>query len=313
MDQLGGKSTSPQPGITATNALTSTELTVLLLIGAGHSVSEIAGLLRIGPRCVESHKRHLYRKLGVGSQIHAVSRGISLGLFDLPENTEDGHRRRPEHGRAELVVVHARPDGACLELVVALLERGTAFVLTRTSDVTDDPGIRRHRGPLTVLLVDPLPQDWRLSMRLCAPSVIVQSAVPDLDTVTDALRLGARALICVTDVRRELDMVLRLVARGYCFVMTSSYLGHRLSAPAERLPRAPELTSRERDILGSIASGHTVRQTARLLGITSKTVENTQARLFRKLGTRNRPETLVIAYQLGVSLGAWEAKGEAVL
>jgi DNA-binding CsgD family transcriptional regulator len=107
-------------------------------------------------------------------------------------------------------------------------------------------------------------------------------------------------------------MVLRLVARGYCFVMTSSYLGHRLPAPAERLPRVPELTSRERDILGSIASGHTVRQTARLLGITSKTVENTQARLFRKLGTRNRPETLVIAYQLGVSLGAWEAKGEAV-
>jgi len=58
---------------------------------------------------------------------------------------------------------------------------------------------------------------------------------------------------------------------------------------------APELTARERDILSSIACGHTIRQTARALGIAAKTVENTQARLFRKLGTRNRAETLAIA------------------
>jgi two-component system, NarL family, nitrate/nitrite response regulator NarL len=63
---------------------------------------------------------------------------------------------------------------------------------------------------------------------------------------------------------------------------------------------APQLTARERDILGSIASGHTVRQTARSLGIATKTVENTQARLFRKLGTHNRPETLIAAYRLGL-------------
>jgi DNA-binding NarL/FixJ family response regulator len=63
---------------------------------------------------------------------------------------------------------------------------------------------------------------------------------------------------------------------------------------------APELTARERDILSSIACGHTVRQTARALGIATKTVENTQARLFRKLGTHNRPETLIAAYRLGL-------------
>ena len=50
--------------------------------------------------------------------------------------------------------------------------------------------------------------------------------------------------------------------------------------------RFPELTPREYDILHSIAMGHTVRQTARLLDIAAKTVENTQARLFLKLGAR---------------------------
>ncbi|MGW0811132.1 LuxR C-terminal-related transcriptional regulator [Nonomuraea sp. NPDC002799] len=299
MEPIGSSTAPTEPD---TVELTSAELTVLLLIGSGHSVSEIARLMKLGPRCVESRKRSIYRKLGVGSQVHAVARGIALGLFDLPRIADDGHRLRPERGHAELVVVRAQPNRACLELSLALLERGTPFVLTRTSEVSGDPGIRRHRGPLTVLLVDPVPQDWRLPARLCAPFVIVRSAGPDLATVIDAIRRGARALVCVTDVRRELDTVLTLVARGYCFVMTSSYLGERRAGPVDLLPSIPVLTSRERDILDSIASGHTVRQTARRLGITAKTVENTQARLFRKLGARNRPETLVNAYQLGVAL-----------
>jgi NADH-quinone oxidoreductase subunit M len=62
----------------------------------------------------------------------------------------------------------------------------------------------------------------------------------------------------------------------------------------------PDLTARERDILTSIADGHTVRQTARALGIAAKTVENTQARLFRKLGARNRPGALAAAHALGL-------------
>lgn len=59
----------------------------------------------------------------------------------------------------------------------------------------------------------------------------------------------------------------------------------------------PDLTTREREILGHIADGHTTRQTARALGIAAKTVENTQARLYRKLRTHNRVETLTVAYR----------------
>jgi DNA-binding CsgD family transcriptional regulator len=65
-------------------------------------------------------------------------------------------------------------------------------------------------------------------------------------------------------------------------------------------PTAPKLTARERDILDLIALGNTIRQTARALGIAAKTVENTQARLFRKLGARNRAETLTIAERWGL-------------
>jgi DNA-binding CsgD family transcriptional regulator len=67
-----------------------------------------------------------------------------------------------------------------------------------------------------------------------------------------------------------------------------------------RVGGRPSLTSREGDILRSIAVGHSVRETARSLGIAVKTVENTQARLFRKLDARNRAGALTSAHALGL-------------
>lgn len=73
------------------------------------------------------------------------------------------------------------------------------------------------------------------------------------------------------------------------------------AAPDRPSVRLPQLTPREADILSSIVLGHTVRQTARLLTIAEKTVENIQTRLFLKLGTRNRAEAIAAAYSLGLS------------
>lgn len=62
----------------------------------------------------------------------------------------------------------------------------------------------------------------------------------------------------------------------------------------------PELTARESDILQSAARGCSIRQTARALGISPKTVETIQTRLFRKLGVRNRAAALAVADAFGL-------------
>ncbi|SDZ44298.1 DNA-binding response regulator, NarL/FixJ family, contains REC and HTH domains [Amycolatopsis xylanica] len=59
-----------------------------------------------------------------------------------------------------------------------------------------------------------------------------------------------------------------------------------------------ELTPRERDILVSISSGRTTRQTASELGISSRTVENLQGNLFRKLRVHSRTAAFVAAHDL---------------
>lgn len=152
-----------------------------------------------------------------------------------------------------------------------------------------------------VVLIDPGPADWRIVDAVGAPSLLVLFHEPDLSEIADALLRGMRSMVRGNDVGANLAAVVALVAQGY-FAMPTEHLDDLvrwLGLPGERAA-VPELTTREADILGSIALGHTVRQTARSLGIAVKTVENTQARLFRKLGAHNRSGALTIAYRMGL-------------
>ena len=60
------------------------------------------------------------------------------------------------------------------------------------------------------------------------------------------------------------------------------------------------LTPREREILLHIGHGHAMKQTAHLLGISVRTVENLQSNLFRKLRVHDRTSALSTAYDLGL-------------
>lgn len=253
-------------------------------------------MLELRPRTVENHKRHIYEKLGVCSQSHAVALAISLGLLDVPG------RRRPglDAGDPPLGLVRGRAGQCRDDVLASLVTHGLSFVLVDRYGRPDDAHWQRwHRGPVAVVLVDPESADWALPTALEAPTVVVRSGVRDQTAVVDALSRGASGLVFAADVATALGPVLRIVARGL-FAMSGVYAESLAKWALARAASAPELTARERDILRSIASGHTIRQTARVLGIAAKTVEATQARLFRKLGARNRTETLTIADRWGL-------------
>jgi len=282
---------------TLTDTLTARELAVLSLIASGHSAQQIATLLRLTPATVENHKRRIYQKFGVSSQSQAVSRAIALGLFDAPRKHGT---RAAAWSDPELVVVHARPGAPVGEVTEALLGSGLPFVVTREPDLSEDHWVRWHRGRFIAVLVDPLPTDWQVSVRIHAPVVVVPTSWPQPAMVMDAMRRGANALVWLDDVPEHLCAALTMLTRGY-FVMNVAYLDVLDDMGTAGNPiHLPELSPREREILDSIVMGHTVRQTARLLGIAVKTVENTQARLFRKLAARNRPEAMTNAYRLGL-------------
>ena len=133
--------------------------------------------------------------------------------------------------------------------------------------------------------------------------VVVADIEPNDEDVADLVMAGADAVVNLTATPQELASVVRVVAAG------GSVIAPRPARRVTELARAsqlglgsdrPPLTSREIDILRCIGLGQSVKETAGTLGITPKTVENLQSRLFRKLDVRNRAQAFAQAHALGM-------------
>jgi two-component system, NarL family, nitrate/nitrite response regulator NarL len=287
--------------------LTDRELEIVVLTSSGQSVTEIAGLLGISPLTVENLKRRVYAKLDVNSSLHAAARAASLGM--LERRPAPAARGRPSAGGDSVVltVVSGQCCPALDEVVAALVASPLPFVLLQgPGPVAGTHWARWHRGPIVVVLVDPTPAEWDVAAELGVPAILVHSKPLDPPELAEALACGASALVAADRVDDHFLSVLRMVSQGYLVVdsmpMRSLIGGVRARWDARESGPLdlPDLTARESDILRSLARGHSIRQTARVLGIAPKTVENIQTRLFRKLGVRNRSGALAVADALGL-------------
>jgi two-component system, NarL family, response regulator NreC len=61
--------------------LTPREIEVLRLIALGHTSAEIAGMLRISARTVESHRARIHNKLGLATRAELVRYALGRGLL----------------------------------------------------------------------------------------------------------------------------------------------------------------------------------------------------------------------------------------
>jgi DNA-binding NarL/FixJ family response regulator len=271
--------------------LTPREMMIVFLLGAGRTTAEIAALLGSRPRTVENRKRHIYDKLGVGSEGQAVAMAVRLGL--IPSGRQ---RSAGEPGRPALIVLMGPASEDRDEIAQVLVRERIPFVTVVQSDgLTRDDWVMSHQGSLVVVLVDPTEQDWLVANPLRAPVVeICSHDVSERLAVVGAMARKAGGLVAKADAAACLSPALAATAQGMLVVSRRYATALMRWAPAPS-SAAPRLTARERDILDAIARGQTIRQAARSLGIATKTVENIQTILFRKLGARNRRDALTIA------------------
>jgi DNA-binding NarL/FixJ family response regulator len=287
--------------------MTDRELEVLVLAGSGHSVPEMAGLLGISPLTVENVKRRIYAKLDVNSGAHAVSRAASLGILDKHPAAAQRRREPPSEDFPVLAVVSGQACPALDQVLQVLISSKLPFVHMRDrAKVSHTHWARWHRGPIVAALVDPDAADWAIVEELSIPAILVHSKPLDSSELADALANGATSLVLAEAIDERFLPLLRLAGQGYLVVDSlpmRPLIGAVRARWDQRAPGAgdpPELTARESDILRFGAQGHSIRQTARLLGIAPKTVENIQTRLFRKLGVRNRAGAVAVANVFGL-------------
>jgi DNA-binding NarL/FixJ family response regulator len=131
---------------------------------------------------------------------------------------------------------------------------------------------------------------------------LVLSANRDPLEVERCFRAGAVGYLCKQNVScAELLEAVERVARGERLVppelFPSPVLGEQ---PGSARGALQQLTLRERQVLGYVASGADNLKIAVCLGITERTVKAHITSIYRKLDVENRTQMAMLACQLGV-------------
>jgi DNA-binding NarL/FixJ family response regulator len=286
------------------DALTQRELEVLYLVCAGYPPRQIGLELGISPHTVENHKQRIFTKLGVHNQAHAAASAVRLGLLS------QGQPQRPDGASPErrpgVRVILTKSDGRLAERAAQVLEKHHIIVLDRESvprPRTDDDNHQAQEsdesgiGAPIPVLIDPAPSEWHKQSGRGA--VVLVSTEPKQHLMAQAVVSGVTVLPA-SQVDDLLAPAVEAANAGYVLI-SSAYSRTVLGPPGGEWQHWQlALTPREQEILSAIAQGHTTKQTARLLGISVRTVENLQGNLFRKLRVHRKAAALVVAHELGL-------------
>jgi DNA-binding NarL/FixJ family response regulator len=282
------------------DALTQRELEVLYLVCAGYPPRQIGLELGISPHTVENHKQRIFSKLGVHNQAHAAASAVRLGLLaQVPQRPEGATAER----RPGLRVVLAKSDGRLAERAAQVLEKHQIIVLDRecvsqprTDNDNHDTQDSGACAPIPVL-IDPAPSEWRTQSGRGV--VVLVTVEPKQHLMAQAVVSGV-TILPASQVDDLLVPAVEAANAGYVLI-SAAYSRAVLGPPGgEWRHWQLALTPREQEILSAIAQGHTTKQTARLLGISVRTVENLQGNLFRKLRVHRKAAALVVAHELGL-------------
>lgn len=132
--------------------------------------------------------------------------------------------------------------------------------------------------------------------------VVVVTMFEDDDSVFASMRAGARGYVLKGADQEEMLRTIRAVARGEALFgpAIASRLMSYFSAPRAAPDVFPELTEREREVLGLIAQGHNNSEIAQRLVLSQKTVRNHVSNIFSKLQVADRAQAIVRAREAGL-------------
>ena len=164
-------------------------------------------------------------------------------------------------------------------------------------------------GPQVVLVDLTSPFDLqngavRALASMASSHILAMAGKAGDDTVIAALRAGVHGFITEDSSPEEVRNAVRVVAEGGAVfgAEIAERLGGYFSSLAQGPGRAafPELTERELEILGLIATGRNNRWIARDLALSEKTVRNHITSIFSKLQVPDRSAAIMRARSAGL-------------
>lgn len=166
--------------------------------------------------------------------------------------------------------------------------------------VTDADGVLAacENDPFDVLVVEIGTVDWSI------PELVAAVRERCGAVLVVGLHAGRRSDHTTTARTAKIDVLLPYAAgAGALFDAVRGREPRLQPAPTvERrvLPGREVLTPREREVLRHISAGLTTQQSAQLLEVSPKTVDNHKQRMFAKLGVQNQAHAVAVAHRCGI-------------
>ena len=171
--------------------------------------------------------------------------------------------------------------------------------------------VRQRRPAIAVIDLDPAgPESIELIRQLSAAAadvlVVLLTDRVDGAVALEAIRSDVRGLLLKPDALRQLAPNLRRVSAGERVIdplleeSAVSTLGRFARQMREGSEVEAVLSPREMEILRLMVDGLTMRQIARRLGISARTVETHATNLYRKLDVRTRVQAVAKAASIGI-------------
>lgn len=152
------------------------------------------------------------------------------------------------------------------------------------------------------------------SLRPAAGRVLVLTTFADEEYLLEALRAGASGFLLKNSSAEQLIGAVRTVAAGEALLapgVTRLVIERYLSAAAPTPSTAPmleQLTPREIEVMTLMARGLSNREIADQLVLGETTVKTHVARIFTKLGVRDRAQVTIAAYESGLVVAGKEGR-----
>lgn len=199
-----------------------------------------------------------------------------------------------------------------------LLSRGSGMQVMATTGRADEAWdlLQQHRPDLLILDLRMAPTDGISLLKSLRDKgsdtpVLVLTMSEAAEDLAAALRLGVRGYLLKDMEPADVIDAIRRAARGELVVAPS--ISGKLATilqtgeePGSAASLAKQLTGRERQILGYVASGLSNKAIARTLGISNDTVKLHVRHILAKLGLSSRVEAAVFAVQNRAALGMQE-------
>ena len=145
---------------------------------------------------------------------------------------------------------------------------------------------------------------------LAAVHVVIVTTFELDEYIFDGLRAGAAGFLVKDTDAAELIRAVRVVAAGDSLLsptVTRRLVGEFAARTRDARPvqGIDDLTAREREVVGLIASGLSNEEIARQIYISLSTVKTHATRAMTKLGARDRAQLVVFTYQAGLVRPGW--------